>query len=76
MATCQTHYQKSIAQYLAKRKIENVDPRHIEGFMRLQYSTLSHLDSRTFNAEIRLGVACIAEGGVENAEANAVSFGL
>lgn len=71
-----THYQQAIAQYLGKRGVTGFDPRHIEGFMRLQYSTLSHLDTRTFNKEIRIGVECIREGGVEAAERNAKSFGL
>ena len=72
----QTYYQKAIAERLAKIKVEGIDPRHIEGFMRLQYSTLSHLDSRTFNREVKLGVACVREGGKDAAERNAVSFGL
>ena len=71
-----THYQQAIAQYLSKRGVIGVDPRHIEGFMRLQYSTLSHLDERTFNKEIRIGIECIKEGGKDAAERNAKSFGL
>ena len=52
------------------------DPRHIEAFMRLQYSTLDHLDAETFAYEVDLAVACIQEAGVEAAERAARSFGL
>ena len=71
-----TYYQKEIAAYMTKRGIAGFDPRHIEGFMLLQYSTLSHLDARTFNKEIRIGIECIKEGGKDAAERNAKSFGL
>ena len=52
------------------------DPRHIEGYMRLQYSTLDHLDADTFAHEVDIAVGCIQEGGTEAAERNAQSFGL
>lgn len=68
----QTYYQREIAKIVPA----GVDPRHVEGYMRLQYSTLSHLDRRTFNREVRLGVECIRQGGAEAAERNAKSFGL
>lgn len=73
-----TYYQKAISVQLAKRGISNsqIDPRHVEGYMRLQYSTLDHLDRRTFNKEVALCVECIKEGGKDAAERNAVSFGL
>ena len=68
-----TYYQQQIANMKAA---QGFDPRHIEGYMRLQYSTLDHLDSRTFAREVRLCVECIKEGGVDAAERNAKSFGL
>ena len=52
------------------------DPRHIEGYMRLQYSTLDHLDAATFAREVKIAIGCIEYGGVEAAERNAQSFGL
>ena len=52
------------------------DPRHIEGYMRLQYSTLDHLDAETFAREVEIGVGCVDVGGVEMAERNARSYGL
>ncbi len=70
----QTYFQKQITEkgYVPA----GIDPRHIEGFIRLQYSTLSHLDWPTIRREIRVAVGCVKEGGVEMAEANAKSFGL
>lgn len=55
---------------------QGVDPRHVEGYMRLQHSTLSHLSKSEFNREVRVSVACVREGGTEAAERNAQSFGL
>lgn len=71
-----TYYQKAIGEYLAKRNIVGFDPRHIEGYMRLQHDILSRLSRSAFNREIRLCVECIKEGGVDAAERNARSFGL
>lgn len=68
-----THYQRSIREHLKGR---DYDPRHIEGYMRLQYSALDHLDRATFAQEVEIGVGCIKQGGVEAAERNAQSFGL
>lgn len=52
------------------------DPRHIEGYVRLQYSTLDHLSVAELRGEAHVAAACIEEAGLEAAEANAVSFGL
>ena len=52
------------------------DPRHIEGYMRLQYATLDHLDADTVAHEVDIAVGCIQEGGIEAAERNARSFGF
>ena len=68
----QTCYQREIAKLVPA----DIDPRHIEGFMRLEYATLSHLSKRVFNREVKIAVACIREGGKEAAERNAQSFGL
>ncbi len=67
-----TYYQLAIAKIVPA----DIDPRHVEGFMRLKYDALSELSRRAFNREVAIGVACIREGGVEQAERNAQSFGL
>ena len=64
-------------QMLEKRLIpQGVDPRHVEGYMRLAYSTFSQLSWPEIKREIKVGLACIKEGGIEAAERNAKSFGL
>lgn len=52
------------------------DPRHVEAYMRLAYSTLDGLSLEQFHAEVALGVRCIEYDGRENAECLARSFGL
>ena len=53
-----------------------VNPRWVEGFMRLQYGTLSNLDLVVFEEEIELFKACQAEAPDHDWEGNAKSFGL
>lgn len=53
-----------------------VDPRHVEAYMRLEHPTLDGLSRQQFVAEVQIGVACIDYDGVENAEGCARSFGL
>jgi len=73
MTTNQTYAQKTITKIRASA---GFDPRHIEGYMRLHYNTLSQLSMADFRREVRICVACIREGGVDTAERNARSFGL
>lgn len=56
--------------------VDNIDPRHIEAYMRVGHSTLDGLSVRQFAAEVVLARDCIREGGVEMAERIAKSFGL
>lgn len=56
-------------------RYRSIDPRHIEGFIRLKYSTLDHLSSDDFRADLRIAADCTIEC-VELAEDNARSFGL
>lgn len=59
-----------------KKLAPDYDPRHIEGYMRLQYSTLDHLSADWFKMEVNIAMACVDMGGIEQAESNARSFGL
>ena len=52
-------YQKRIAEIEPA-----VDPRHIEGLMRVQYGTLDHLSAEEFKREVHL----CAERGLEDPE--------
>jgi hypothetical protein len=69
-------YQKIIYDILVKLGRTDIDPRHVEGYMRLQYSTLDHLDHATFVSETRIGIDCVDLDGVQSAEDNALSYGL
>jgi len=66
-------YQNIIKEFLNGRKY---DPRHIEGYMRLQYHTLDHLDRDTFKKEVEVCIGVIDAAGKKMAEKNAQSFGL
>jgi hypothetical protein len=66
----------SIYQKMIKEIAPEYDPRHIEAYMRLQYSTLNGLSYEIFRHEINVGVECIKMAGVESAEQCAQSFGL
>lgn len=52
------------------------DPRHIEAFVRLEYSTLGHLSPEKLKRETAIAIDCIKVGGLHNAEMCAQSFGL
>ncbi|MDE2104342.1 MAG: hypothetical protein KGL39_44300 [Patescibacteria group bacterium] len=70
-------YQQIIREVLAKQgSIGRYDPRHIEGYMRLEHSTLDGLSRSQFASEVAISAACVDEGGIEAAERNARSFGL
>jgi len=69
-------YQGTIAKELARMGRTSIDPRHIEGFMRLEFGTLDHLCIERFREEVRIGVECVDVGGREEAERLAMSYGL
>jgi hypothetical protein len=52
------------------------DPRHIEAFMRVEHSTLDGLTPSRFRSEVKIAAMCVDEGGKENAELIAKSFGF
>lgn len=54
----------------------DVDPRHIEAYMRLKYGVLDHLGPAEFREEVHVGIACVLVGGREEAEWLAQSYGL
>ena len=69
-----SYFQRSI---VAKGLVPaGVDPRHIEGYIRLQHSILGDLSWAMIRREVKIALGCIEEGGQEMAERNAVSYGL
>ncbi|HET8550903.1 MAG TPA: hypothetical protein VFM97_00315 [Gammaproteobacteria bacterium] len=59
-----------------KKLQPNHDPRHVEAFIRLEYSTLDHMDRETLKNEAGNAAHGIDYYGVEIAEALAQSYGL
>lgn len=54
----------------------DIDPRHVEAFMRLEHSTLDGLSALQFNEEVAIAVECVRTVGKESAEETARSFDL
>ena len=69
-------YQRTIIEILATAGRPEIDPRHIEGYMRLGHSTLDGLSKRQFTEEVELGIMCVDMDGFDNAEKNAQSYAL
>ena len=66
-----TYYQRCIAERAA-----DVDPRHVEAWMRLEHPTLDGLSRRAFDDAIDEALACAWAAGAAESEAPAASFGL
>jgi len=69
-------YYQTIREELARQGFIGFDPRHIEGYMRLEHPTLDGLTKTQFKHEVHIAVLCVKHDGIANAEANARSFGL
>jgi len=69
-------YQQSIREDLAKIGKIGIDPRHIEGYMRLEHGTLDALSVGQFLHEVKICSECVQHGGINAAESLAQSYGL
>lgn len=69
-------YHHVIAPMLARRGRLDVDPRHIEAFIRIEHPTLDHLDRQRFSNEVTIALLCVDEVGPAEAEQHALSAGL
>lgn len=69
-------YYGTIRLEIARQGAIGIDPRHVEGYMRLEHGTLSQLSRERFNEEVGIGIECVRADGTRNAEALAKSFGL
>ena len=65
-----TYYQRVIAE-----QTRDVDPRHVEAWMRVEHPTLDGLSRERFIAEMHV-LGCVLDAGPEASEALAPSFGL
>jgi hypothetical protein len=68
-------YHAIIALSLARQHLGPVEPRLIEGWMRVQHSTLDGLDRASFDREVALGAACV-NADPNGSEVLAQSYGL
>ena len=66
-----TFYQRLIAE-----RTGDVDPRHVEAWMRLEHPTLDGLSGRVFDDAVDEALACARATGAAESEALAASFGL
>lgn len=69
-------YAKIIRDHLNRIGRSDVDPRHVEAYMRVGYGTLDHLSREKFAREVAIAVECVDEGGLQEAEDLAQSYGL
>ncbi len=70
-------YQRMIKEEIAKRGyIGKYNPRHIEAYMRLKFSTLDGLSGKQFAFEVGTAMRTIDADGIQMAEELAVSFAL
>lgn len=70
-----TYPQRVIRSILDQVGVTDVDPRHIEAAMRLQYSTLDHLSRTDFHREVAIGIQMCAVDA-DAMERLAQSYGL
>ena len=66
-----TFYQRFIAE-----RTQDIDPRHVEAWMRVEHPTLDGLSRAEFIAAMHAAVGCAIDAGAEESEALAASFGL
>ena len=66
-----TFYQRFIAE-----RIKDVDPRHVEAWMRVEHATLDGLSRAEFINDMYAALAATLEAGPEESERLAASFGL
>jgi hypothetical protein len=70
-----TGYTQQIRETLAKLGHIGVNPRHVEGWMRLQHGCLDGLSTSQFRAEVKIALECIAASTPEQNESLAQSEG-
>lgn len=72
-----SQYQPIIRRIMAEiGLIGAADPRHVEGWMRLEHGCLDGLSRSQFTQEVEIALGCIASGPVSDSESLANSYGL
>ncbi len=71
------HYAQIIRETMARLgRIGAADPRHVEGWMRLEHGCLDGLGRQQFDDEVAIALQCIEAGPLANSESLAQSYGL
>lgn len=72
-----SYYTQAIREALARAgRVGAADPRHIEGWLRLEHGCLDGLSAGQFQSEVEIALQCIAAGPLADSEALANSYGL
>jgi hypothetical protein len=69
-------YQRMIAEVAAKSGRVDVNPRWVEGWMRIEHGCLDGLSRQKFRSEVLTGIACCDASTEAENESLAHSFGL
>lgn len=70
-------YRDMIREAMAKAgRVGAADPRHIEGWMRLEHGTLDGLSAAQLASEVKIALECIEAGPLADSESLASSYGL
>jgi hypothetical protein len=70
-------YSQMIREAMARNgRAGAADPRHVEGWMRIEHGCLDGLSRSQFDAEVRIALECIAAGPLADSDALATSMGL
>jgi hypothetical protein len=72
-----TGYEQVIREAMARAgRVGAADPRHVEGWMRLEHGCLDGLSADQFRAEVEISLQCIEAGPLADSESLAQSYGL
>jgi len=70
-------YEQLIREAMARAgRVGAADPRHVEGWMRLEHGCLDGLSADQFRAEVKIALECIEAGPLADSESLAQSMGL
>ena len=70
-------YTQAIREALARAgRVGAADPRHVEGWMRLERGCLDSLSAGQFQREVEIALKCIEAGPLADSESLAQSMGL
>jgi len=70
-------YRDLIREAMARvGRVGAADPRHVEGWIRLEHGCLDGLSAGKFQSEVEIALQCIAAASAQENESLAESFGL